>query len=279
MLDQLCGGLTLIQPHVSLQAWPWPSRPWSRLHLDFAGPIDNQMILVLIDAHSKWIDAFQMSHATSAATILHLRRVFAQHGIPDTIVTDNGSCFISAEFESFMIQNGIKHITSAPYHAATNGLAERAVQIIKRGLKKLRNGTMEERLSKILFQYRITPQSSTQETPAKLLNGREFKSRLDLIKPNTAVKIDQRQQQQKTLRDRNSVDNSFNNGDMVYIRNFRPGPRWIAGTIVQVMSPISYMVEILSGHIVCRHLEHVKKRFADTTTTDDPVSDITTYLP
>ena len=48
------------QPHVSLQA----SRPWSHLHLDFAGPIDNQMIFVLIDAHSKWIDAFQMSHAT-----------------------------------------------------------------------------------------------------------------------------------------------------------------------------------------------------------------------
>ena len=180
-----CQKVSTTQPHVSLQAWPWPSRPWSRLHLDFAGPIDNQMILVLIDAHSKWIDAFQMSHA-----ILHLRRVFAQHCIPDTIVTDNESCFISAEFESFMIQNGIKHITSAPYHAATNGLAERAVQIIKRGLKKLRNGAMEERLSKILFQYRITPQSSTQETPAKLLNGRELKSRLDLIKPSIAVKID-----------------------------------------------------------------------------------------
>ena len=94
-----CQTVSTTQPHVSLQAWPWPSRPWSRLHLDFAGPIDNHMILVLIDAHSKWIDAFQMSHATSAATILHLRRVFAQHGIPDTIVTDNGSCFISAEFE------------------------------------------------------------------------------------------------------------------------------------------------------------------------------------
>ena len=66
---------------------------------------------------------------------------------------------------------------------------------------------------------------------------------------------------------------------MVYICNFRPGRIWIAGTIVQVMSPISYMVEILSGHIVRRHLEHIKKRFADTTTTDDPISDITTYLP
>ena len=61
---------------------------------------------------------------------------------------------------------------------------------------------------------------------------------------------------------------------MVYIRNFRPGPIWIAGT-VQVMSPMSYMVEILSGHIVRRHLEHIKKRFADTISADDPVSDIT----
>ena len=65
---------------------------------------------------------------------------------------------------------------------------------------------------------------------------------------------------------------------MVCIRNFRPGPIWIAGTIVQVMSPMSFMVEILSGHIVNRHVEHIKKHFADTTSADYPVSDITTYL-
>jgi len=64
------------------------------------------------------------------------------------LVTDNGSCFVSSEFENFLLKNGIKHITSAPYHPATNGLAERAVQIVKKGLKKEVGGSMAMRLAK-----------------------------------------------------------------------------------------------------------------------------------
>ena len=52
------------------------------------------------------------------------------------IVTDNGTGFVSGEFEQFLKSNGVKHTTSAPYHPASNGLAERTVQIVKKGLKK-----------------------------------------------------------------------------------------------------------------------------------------------
>ena len=60
--------------------------------------------------------------ATSEITIEHLRRTFSTHGIPDTIVSDNASCFTSNEFIHFCKMNGIKHITSAPYHPSTNGM-------------------------------------------------------------------------------------------------------------------------------------------------------------
>ena len=63
------------------------------------------MFLVLNDAHSEWIEAFCS-------------------GTPETVVTNNGTCFVSAEFENFLAINEIRHITSAPYHHATNGLAE-----------------------------------------------------------------------------------------------------------------------------------------------------------
>ena len=69
--------------------------------------------------------------------------MFAQFGLPETIVTDNGPCFVSAEFETFLVRNGIKHLTSAPYHPSSNGLAERAVQLVKRGLKKTTSGSMK----------------------------------------------------------------------------------------------------------------------------------------
>ena len=80
-------------PVAPLQPWKWPTRPWARLHLDFAGPLFGKMFLVLIDAHSKWIEAFPTTGSTSAVVIDNLRTVFAQFGLPETLVTDNGSCF------------------------------------------------------------------------------------------------------------------------------------------------------------------------------------------
>ena len=81
--------------------------------------------LVLIDAYSKWMEVVVMSSITAESTIRRLREIFARFGLPEHVVTDNGPTFISTEFESFLQRNGIRHSTSAPYHPATNGLAER----------------------------------------------------------------------------------------------------------------------------------------------------------
>lgn len=63
-------------------------------------------------------------------------------GLPQKVVTDNGPSFISHEFQDFLSQNSIVGITSAPYHPSTNGLAERAVQSLKAGLKKTSGATI-----------------------------------------------------------------------------------------------------------------------------------------
>ena len=134
------------------------------------------MYLIIIDAHSKWIKAVCTLSATSTAVIEKLRVLFAQFGLPDTIVTDNGTCFVSAELKAYLMKNGIKQITSAPYHPATNGMAEHAVQIVKQGLKKITQGSIRTHLAKILKAYRITPHSTTGLSPAKVLLGRRPKS-------------------------------------------------------------------------------------------------------
>ena len=77
-----------------------------------------------------------MKTATSTTTIEHLRNIFATHGLPEMLVTDNAAYFTSQEFQDFTKLNGIRHVTSAPYHPASNGLAERAVQTVKEFLKK-----------------------------------------------------------------------------------------------------------------------------------------------
>ncbi len=161
--------------------------------MDFAGPFEGKMILVVVDSHSKWIEAFVTNGATSQVVIDISRTLFAQFGIPEVVVTDNGSCFVSEDFETFLVTNGTKHITSAPYHPSTNGLAERAVQTVKKGLKKSKEGSLSSRLAKLLISYRAAPHSTTGESPSQLLLGRQIRTRLDLIKPCRDTRVDQHQ--------------------------------------------------------------------------------------
>ena len=80
-------------------------------------------------------------------------------------------------------ERGVRNIVSALFHPAMNGLAERAVQIVKKGLKKEEGGTMTSKIAKVLMAYRTTPQSTTGVSPSELLQGRRIRTRLDLLKP------------------------------------------------------------------------------------------------
>ena len=85
-----------------MHPWEWPTEPWSRVHADYGGPVMGQMLLVLIDAHSKWIEVYMASTVMSNTTIHHVRDSFSRFRIPRTVVTDNGPAFASAEFSKFM---------------------------------------------------------------------------------------------------------------------------------------------------------------------------------
>ena len=67
-----------------------------------------------------------------------------------------------------------------------------------------------------------------------------MKSRFDLLKPNIAARVDQKQNQQKQARDAHAVVRSFQVGDSVYARDFRPGQTWLTGTVVKRQGPVSY---------------------------------------
>ena len=193
-----------------LHQWEWPAQPWCRLHLDFAGPYLGRMILVLVDAHSKWLDVQIMDTITSEKTIARLPSIFATHGLPQQIVTDNAPTFTSQQFEKFTRQNGIKYTFSAPYHPSSNGLAERAVQTFKQALRQMQGerGSISEKLSKFLFKYRITPHSTTGVPPAELLIGRTLRSKLELLQPNLSSKVQHSQMlRRKIMMSRSPITN------------------------------------------------------------------------
>ena len=113
-------------PTVQIHPWIFPARPWSRIHVDFAGPISGHMYMVFVDAYSKFPEVVKMT-TTTAGTITALRDIFSRHGLPEILVSDNGSKFTSREFEKFCVNNGIVHRISAAYKPSTNGQAERVV--------------------------------------------------------------------------------------------------------------------------------------------------------
>ena len=162
-----------------------------------------------------------MNTSTSSATIEKLRIVFATHGLPEIVVTNNGSNFVSREFEDFLKQNVICHIRTAPYHPASNGMAERAVQTFKEGMKKMNEGSVKTRVSRFRARYRITPQTSTGVSPAELRLGRKPRSRLDLVYPEIGRKVRQSQASQKLAHDWHGKERTMQEGEAVYASNFR----------------------------------------------------------
>lgn len=130
-----------------------------------------------------------MSSTTTTATVERLHVLIAQFGLPEMLVTDNGTNFVSAEFAEFTRRNGIHHLTLAPAHPASNGMAKRAVRTFKEGISRLQNGSVLDRFSRFLFTYRNTPQSTTGTSPAELLQGRRLRSPLDLVKPDLEGRV------------------------------------------------------------------------------------------
>ena len=245
-----------------LHPWLWPTKPWQRVHVDFAGPFKGRMLMVAVDAHSKWPEVCEMSSTTTANTVRALRQLFAAYGLPEQIVSDNGPQFISADFAEFMKMNGVKHIRCAPYHPSSNGAAERFVRTVKEALEatEMDGRTFQQRLQNFLLTYRSSPHATTGVPPCTLFLGRSLRTRLDLLRPDIEQKVHEKQAHQKTHHDQHAKPRQFTVGQPVMVRNLRPGPTWIPGTIAQQLGPVSYLVNVQHGVSWRRHVDHLKQR-------------------
>jgi transposase InsO family protein len=248
-------------PSAPLHPWEWPAKPWFRVHADFAGPFLGKTFLILVDASTKWIEVHVMAGMSSEATIEKMEISFATLGLPAYLVTDNAATFTSGEFQQFLRTNGIKHITSAPHHPASNGLAERAVQTFKSAMKKLSGGSTQSRVSKFLARYRVTPQSTTGTAPATLMFGRRVRCGLDRWKPDLSRKVLEKQSQQKYYHDMHAKERDIVEGDSVYYRDYSraAGAKYSPGIVKQRTGPVSVEVEMPQG-VFRKHQDQVFSR-------------------
>ena len=205
-----------------------------------------------------------MVQTTAVATAARLRDFASRFGLPKKIITDNGVEFTSLEFEEFCDRNGIKHVTMAPAHPSTNGLAENAVKDFKLEFKKAlldsKNVKLGEDIliARYLFAYRNTPHSSTGETPSKLMFGRKLRTRFDLMRQDQRVELARERQIDHFAGKKEIV---FSIGDLVFARDYRnPNkPGWKKAQIVDCTGPRMYVCKLIENEnlIWRRHLDQL----------------------
>ena len=263
LVTQGCTGCQLMQKDPKLtpvHPWEYPEGPWRRVHLDFAGPVEGQVFLVAVDAYSKWPEVVIMQDTTASTTIEELRSLFARWGIPQQLVTDNGPQFVAQEFQMFVKANNIKHVKSSPYHPATNGLAERFVQTLKRALKvsKHERRTLQHRVAQFLLSYRNAQHATTEVTPATLMVGRDLRSRLHLLRPDlrgTVLKAATRQVMTRSA----ATERIFYPGEKVLVRDYRQGRGpWQPAVVEEKAGTKMYVVLNDHGERWRRHSDQMK---------------------
>ena len=208
------------------------------------------------DTHSKWMEVHTTHSATSLSAIKYSRRSFAALSLPEVIVSDNAATFSSDECVQLKkIFKWSEAHKAPPYHPASNDRSERALQIFKEGMKKLKHGSLVTQLSGFLSKYRLTPQSSTGVSPAELVYGQHVRSPLHNLCPHLSRKGWQGQEHPMQGHNAHSELREFPVGDMLCARHHSQGPVWLPGEVTGVQGSVLYTILLENGQTVCQHMD------------------------
>ncbi|XP_040168903.1 uncharacterized protein K02A2.6-like isoform X1 [Anopheles arabiensis] len=261
-----CSSVAKTDRKTTLESWPVPEKAWQRLHLDYAGPVNGYYYLILVDAYSKWPEVMRTKDITTTATLRMLRNIFARHGQPETLVTDNGTQFTSNMFETFC-EHLIVHLKTAPFHPQSNGLAERFVDTFKRALKNITAGgeTLEEAIDTFLLCYRSTPCRSSPEgkSPAEHIYKRPIRTALELLRPpSSSHKVhDNKQEKQFNLK-HGAKKRHYSPQDLVWAKVYHNNKwSWAHGQVIGQIGSVLYNVWLSSTRKLIRsHCNQLRSR-------------------
>ena len=224
-----------------------PSLPWQKVAMDIF-EWEKASYLLVIDYYSRYIEIARLSNLTSREVITHTKSIFARHGVPEKVISDNGPQFSSHEFSQFSDQYCFEHVTSSPHYPQSNGETERAVQTVKRLLKKADDPYMA------LLAYRNTP-LHIGYSPAQLLMSRRLRTLVPTIpslrQPEVPDNITVSQQDWKE-KERQKTNFDLHHG-VQDLKPLLPGDSvWLtnnqtSGEILSENTTRSYDVEIPTG--------------------------------
>ena len=251
-----CKGCALAAkaPPIKFNPWPKTDHPWQRIHIDFAGPLEGNYYLIVVDSYSKWPEVFRCKSPTTDFTVSTLHELFARFGVVDCLVSDNGTQFTSAEFKDFCEEFQINHLTTPTYHPRSNGQAERFVDTLKRALKKAKGTPSERALQQFLQVYRITPNESapSKMSPAELMFVRKIRPVFDKLLPK-----------QVRLPTSTIPKKAYLPGEKVFFQVQRNNTTsWEQGKIQKRIGQMVYLIEGPT-FIHKKHANQIRKRYTE----------------
>ena len=226
-------------------------RPWERIAVDLF-TLSGKEYLITVDYYSNFWELDKLENTKSPAVIRKLKAHFARYGSPCELVSDNGSQFVSIEFQKFVRDWDIEHFTISPHNSKANGKVEAAVKSAKQLLRKTTKGGEDQYLA--LLAHRNTPTQGVGTSPAQRLMNRRTRTSLPttstLLEPRSGCnsereKLIDGQRRQALYYNRNAKDlTPLNEGDTVRMKPFRLGEKeWKKAIVTKRLDERSYEVD------------------------------------
>ena len=227
------------EPRQPLQPTPAPECPWQHLGADFF-TFDGFEYLVIINYYTKmlFIRKIPPSQCNAAKTIALLKEMFFEHGIPETVRSDNGPQFASHQFAEW----NFDHTTSSPRNPRSNGQAEAAVKVVKGLLTHAKYSGQDPYLA--LLAYRSTPINAHLHSPAEMLYQRAIRTtvpqRIKHKDPQAAADRDH-------LNDCATQSAAYHDHycklkSLLYAKTL-----WLPATVIHQAKHGSYLVQVIGG--------------------------------
>ena len=185
-----CQAVGRLPPPEPLGKTKMPKGPWEVAHTDFYGPLPTgEYLLVVIDRYSRFPE-IEIVRSTKASTVIpKLDKIFATHGLPTVLKSDNGPPYNSKEYTRYLEALGIRPEFSTPHWPQGNAEAERFMQPLGKALKtaQVQGCPWQQELNQFLLQYRTAPHSTTGVPPSELLFNRTVKGKLPILHKRNVV--------------------------------------------------------------------------------------------
>ncbi|UYV63588.1 K02A2.6-like [Cordylochernes scorpioides] len=249
-------------PEESRIAHEIPEFPWEKIAVDFMEVSGTSSILV-VDYHSKFVEIRKLSSKRETETILQLKTIFRTHGIPRTLVSDNGPPFNSTGFKNFAQKYEFKHQTSSPKYPRSNGQVERTIQTIKGLIIKAVKSGRDPNLA--LMEFNNTPKYDLP-SPTQMLMGRSVRTLSTYTRQQLKPLFDTtknyqklRDHQQKYAGSPKRILRPLEVGDNIMLQERHR--KWVPATVTaKHETPRSYMVKTPSGSEYRRNRSHLRPR-------------------